>query len=190
MRASGSLGRYVPAIIELAVDLRSRSPLPEAALTDDDATSLFARILPWRLDKTSALGTLVPSGVWPQSCKARYGAALAQAAGGDGGSLAQVFAHCDVFWQEYPETLIGVLPKVKAHRHELAAALRFHRDQDMTYSYANIPFRELADIVRYRDLARLIGDEDEAKRWQAIFARFDKVLSDRRRLIAFMLWTR
>ena len=78
---------------------------------------------------------------------------------------------------------MGVLPLVKTHREELADC----SGSTPRSAPCRFPFVELVDLACYRDFARLVGDEEGANRAQAIFSRFDRVLSDEQKVIALLM---
>lgn len=122
--------------------------------------------------------------VLPEDCPIRE--PFAAALGGDGGPLAAALEYCSLFWSQvdYVEAL---LPRVRKHRAELAGSLRMLRD-DSAIGLAS-PFRLLDDYARYRDLARLAGDDEEAARWDELAGKFVRVLGDRRRAQALAIAT-
>jgi len=127
---------------------------------------------------------------YPEQCIAEANAAIRSAQLGDGGALAAVLTRCSVFYGSSERALLGVLPLVKANRSALSRALRLHRDSLTTYSLDWIPFHLINDLVGYRELARFSGDAEEARVLQDIIDRNSAVLADRRKLTAFLFWTR
>ena len=104
---------------------------------------------------------------------------------GDGGPLAEVLRTCNVPRIDPEAWLPAVLPHVTRHRAELATVVRSYRS-----SYpARAPFALVAEQASYGDMSHLIGDDDEARRWQAIIDRHAAMLSDRRRVIALAIWS-
>lgn len=120
--------------------------------------------------------------VFPEDCSIRE--PFLDAVRGDGGPIAEVLRRCRLYWPEHAY-LEALLPRVKRHRAELAVALRMFRER----SIGGSPFRMLDHYARYRDLARLAGDAEEAARWQELVDRFVTVLADRRRAQALAIAT-
>ncbi len=128
-----------------------------------------------------------PLQVSPEACTDRVTAAYASAAAGDGGPLAAVFHDCDV--EELDgEALANVLPMVHRNREALAMALRTWNAEPAGWVDTTSTMAFVAEALDRRDLARLVGDEAGAARWQAIIARHAAVFADRDRLIAMLLW--
>jgi hypothetical protein len=119
----------------------------------------------------------------PPACTTMAVRALDEAAAGDGLVLAHLFEHCiDVPAMSIdPLYLFAVAPSVTKHREELAIALR-NWPLD-----GGLPFGQVHAFAIKRDLARLLGDDAEATRLQAIVDRHAKVLGDRDRVTAIFL---
>jgi hypothetical protein len=123
---------------------------------------------------------------FPKSCELHE--AVRQALAGDGGPLTRVFRTCDVSWPMSRPWLPAVLPHVAQHRTELAAVVRSYRSS-RSLGYRQSRFDVLHDFALYRDTARLVGDDEDATAWQAIIDRHAAMLSDRRRVVAFAIWS-
>jgi hypothetical protein len=109
---------------------------------------------------------------------------VAEAELGDGAALAAWLRTSDPVVNVTP-MIIGVLPRVRVHRSELAAALRFVDTRDL----AGDIFRSIDHLAVRRDLARLAGDDELARTEQRVIERRAAMLADHRRLIALQLWT-
>lgn len=132
----------------------------------------------------------VDSPMWMDyECKWDCKVARVIAQAGDGAALARYLRTSGIDWSTMSELLLGVLPLVTTHRAELVAAARFARDERAMTNFDTIPFRLLKDVATYRDVSRLAGDTEETRRWSELFDRHASILSDRRRVIAFVLWT-
>jgi hypothetical protein len=119
-------------------------------------------------------------------CKTSARGALEAAVAGDGSPLAGVLERCRLSWLGNAGLILAVLPRVTRHRAELAEALHwFHRGYDRRPADV---LGAVAEHAAHRDLARLAGDEAEAKRWQAVIDRQMKVLDDRDKVVALELW--
>ena len=81
--------------------------------------------------------------------------------------------------------LPAIVARVTTHREELAVGLRHVRNFETDPTR---PFQFLDDYALYRDLARLVGDEEDAARWQARISRHAAMLADRDHVIAFAIW--
>ena len=121
-------------------------------------------------------------------CEPDLTAALSAARAGDGLALASVLERCTFVHRRFPSVLFGVVPLVKHHRAELAAALRMHRDAMIDFKFDTDAFNLLDSAFANRELARLIGDGDEEARWRTIFDRHAAPLSDPDKLQALLLW--
>ena len=84
-------------------------------------------------------------------------------------------------------TLLAVAPLVRIGRAELARSVRHIRI--WSSSRMPDPFERINHAANRRDLARMLGDTAEEARWQQIIDRHVAVFSDRRRLMALLLWT-
>lgn len=85
--------------------------------------------------------------------------------------------------------LLAVAPYLRAHRSEIAALQRLRPNHELERLRPDFMFTVSKQAAEARDLARLLGDEEEAQRWQALFERHAAVLADKQRLIALLLWT-
>ena len=119
---------------------------------------------------------------------AQFRAALQRAADGDGLGLVAALHEEFLQWQAFALPVLGVLPRITSHREEAMAALRLFRNDLAGYAGSDIPFRAVSDYIQYRDIARLIGDTEDAKQWQTIIDRHTAVFRDRQRLIALVFW--
>ncbi|HEX4451273.1 MAG TPA: hypothetical protein VH143_10410 [Kofleriaceae bacterium] len=117
--------------------------------------------------------------------------ALNAAVAGDGEPLAKMLRDCPRFSFFGSEVLdvLAVLPHVVSHRDAVAAAVRQLRDELLPVDDDHIPFAEIGVLAKYEALARLAGDRVSAQQWQAMRSRFDDVLADRRKIIAYLFWT-
>jgi hypothetical protein len=79
------------------------------------------------------------------------------------------------------EYLLAIAPSVKAHREELARAIRNRPRSGID------PTDLVHELAIERDLLRLLGDTKGAERWQAIIDRHAKALGDREKLKALLL---
>ena len=89
-------------------------------------------------------------------------------------------------WYSTP-ALLGVLPRIDKGRPELAARIPYLHTLFGT-SFNDVPFVIVRDAALHRDLAKLSGDTDGAKRWQALIDRHLAALADHDRLVAMMVW--
>ena len=80
--------------------------------------------------------------------------------------------------------MLAVAPRVTAHREELAAELRVYHG---IFRSKLDPFAIVVDGATRRDLARQLGDEPTAQRWQRIIDAQAKLFADRERLEALLL---
>jgi hypothetical protein len=116
-----------------------------------------------------------------EDCAGLMVSALAEATRGDGLALANHLETCVDHTLE-PAYLFAVIPTVTHHREELAAALR-----NWPLSIGNTVFDQVHAFAIKRDLARLLGDSNEATRLQTIIDRHAKVFADRDRITALFL---
>jgi hypothetical protein len=118
-------------------------------------------------------------------CEAQSASAFARAFEGDGRELATLLRQCTIHGLE-TWRLIGIAPKVKRHREELAAAARFQRDF-LWSEPRDLPFDVIRAATRARVLSGLLGDNEEAVRWQAIIDRQAAPLADPRVVVALIV---
>jgi hypothetical protein len=118
----------------------------------------------------------------------QFRANLERAANGDGLGLVAALQEPYLQWQAFALPVLGLLPRITSHREEAIAALRMFRNDYTGYEGAVVPFRVVADDIQYRDVARLAGDTEDAKQWQAIIDRYAAVFRDRQRLTALVFW--
>jgi hypothetical protein len=119
-------------------------------------------------------------------CRLREG--LDAAVTGDGESLAHRLGGCHPLRESQVWfDLLAVLPHVTSHRDEVAVALRRTREVG---TMVDDPFALARQAARMRDTSRLAGDVRDAVSWAEIFARYDHVLSDRQKLLAYIAWQR
>jgi hypothetical protein len=123
---------------------------------------------------------------FPESCNDRLAAAVAAAQRGDGRPLATAMYACNVYSGFGVSTLLGVLPRVTEGRPELASALRWWDDIGSLGAYK--PFSNVAYAAAHRDIARFVGDNESAERWGEMAERLTRVLEDRTRTVALILW--
>jgi hypothetical protein len=97
-------------------------------------------------------------------------------------SLIAAIDNCGISHDE-ALAILSVLPRIKKDRGSLIARLRL-RSSRIAFDSPSEMFETVSDA---RGLARLVGDERETHRLQAISDRLAAVLSDRRRLIGLML---
>jgi hypothetical protein len=103
---------------------------------------------------------------------------------GDGGLLLGMIATCSLFSNVSMQYLLALAPRIKEHRAELATLLHY-LDEPFGPHFPEVPFRFIAQAAFRRDLARLLGDEPEAVRWQNIVEAHLRVLADRDKVVAF-----
>jgi hypothetical protein len=113
--------------------------------------------------------------------------ALATAATGNGAPLARLLGRCRMLFDANAGFILAVAPRVTSNRAELAAALRTFHDGLGPSSYG-APFSEIVEAATRRDLARMTGDEASAARWQRIVTAQAKLLGDREKVEALLLW--
>jgi hypothetical protein len=113
--------------------------------------------------------------------------ALEAAIHGDGRPLAHYIENSRPLFDADVGAVLAVVPFVREHRVELAAALRTFHERYGT-SVERLPFAQLADAAMRRDLAHLAGDDDSARRWQKLVDAQLAVIADRDKLTAFLLW--
>lgn len=173
-------------VLSLLVDLY------EGAQTSEPARKALREVLEspdgWRYDFEPLL---LRTGL-PFSISARYTngqrptRALERAREGDGAELLHELSS-DYGGMIRDEELLAVWPLVRTHRAELARAVRW-RERDRWSR--ELPYDLAVRAFWRRDLARQLGDEAEAARWQQRYRRADEVLSDRRRLVSLLLLER
>lgn len=118
-----------------------------------------------------------------------YGSALDGAADGDGGSLAaRLHERSGDRWS--PMDVAAVLPRVTRDRDALLKALTvvsqtYAQESDADNDY---PIGLLGLAIEMRAMYRLAGLKDQAKHWDEIYKRIDTALSDRKRLVALLIW--
>lgn len=120
-------------------------------------------------------------------CSSEMRQALGTAAAGNGAPLATLLGHCRMLFDANAGFILAVAPRVTSNRGELAAALRAFHDGLGPSSYG-APFSEIVEAATRRDLARMTGDEASAARWQRIVTAQAKLLGDRERLEALLVW--
>ena len=120
-------------------------------------------------------------------CDAELRAAFTTAAHGDGGPLAELLGRCRMLFDANVGFVLAVAPRVTQHRAELSAQLRAFHDGFGPSTYG-APFSIIVEAAARRDLARLTGDEATAARWQHIISAQAKLLSDRDKVEALLLW--
>ncbi len=113
--------------------------------------------------------------------------ALQRAEAGDGLPLAHELGGNDLTWWSDSDVLAAI-PRIKTGRDELARALPWATPSNAHPLDFDFPWGvALCAAVRRTTLA-MLGDAAEAKRWDDIYRRYDKALSDKQRLAALILW--
>jgi hypothetical protein len=120
-------------------------------------------------------------------CDRDLRAALAATSTGDGAPLAKLLGRCRLLFDANAGFILAVAPRVTSNRAELAAALRAFHDGLGPSGYG-AQFSEIDEAAPLRDLARMTGDETSAARWQRIVTAQAKLLGDRERLEALLVW--
>jgi hypothetical protein len=118
-----------------------------------------------------------------QGCRDEVNVALHSAVTGDGEALAAAITHCDGTYNLAP-SLLGVLPRIKTHRDQLADALARTSDGNL---FDELPFKFLEQAAVRRDALHLVGADAAADRWQAIVTAQVHQLADRDRAVAWLL---
>jgi hypothetical protein len=121
----------------------------------------------------------------PETCIKDGTAALAKAAAGDGNPLADLMTECDVSSYMDFMPVYAALVNVKTGRDRLAT--RFHYIHG-SYGLFGEPLRVLHRAVLRRDLAHLLGDEQEAQRYQAVIDHHMAAFADPKHLIGLLLY--
>lgn len=111
----------------------------------------------------------------------RYNEALNAALRGDGDALAREMALNA--WDD--GDLLAVLPWIQRGREDVIRQLAWSAPAPQ-FPYAPISVQLIRSAMR-RTVLALAGADDEAARWDAIYRRFDAMLSDRRRAVALFL---
>lgn len=120
-------------------------------------------------------------------CDAKLREAFTTAAHGDGGPLADLLGRCRMLFDANVGFVLAVAPRVTQHRAELAAQLRAFHDGFGPSTYG-APFSIVVEAAARRDLARLTGDDATAARWQRLISAQAKLLSDRDKVEALLVW--
>jgi hypothetical protein len=120
-------------------------------------------------------------------CNRELQEALTTAAAGNGAPLGRLLRSCRMLFDGNAGFILAVAPRVTSNRAELAAGLRVFHDGLGPSSYG-APFSEIVEAAARRDLARMAGDEASAARWQRIVTAQAKLLGDREKLEALLLW--
>jgi hypothetical protein len=85
--------------------------------------------------------------------------------------------------------LIAVLPRVTQHRAELVQQLRYRAPDAHISTLDPPPVGQALRAFQRRELFEAAGLSADAARWSAIYRRIDRVLGDRDRLVAMMIWS-
>ncbi|MCW5802153.1 MAG: hypothetical protein KIT31_07180 [Deltaproteobacteria bacterium] len=128
-------------------------------------------------------------------CPERTKVAIERAQAGNGTDLAAALREChQLDWHTIRPVLLGVGPRIKHGRDEVARVVRLIFDESSSLvnasrSLANErnTFRYLPNVAGHRNVARLLGDEEEAVRLQTILDRYAAMFADPQRLLAFLL---
>jgi hypothetical protein len=165
--------------LRAAIELHTAAPQIAAGPDPHPAIAEQIELRDGRMPDTAEIETLEGHDVMV--------AAVRAALAGDGGPLADVLSRYQVMWDEEVGYVLAVLPHVTRHRAELAAALHwFHADYGSSIDEGPLSIVEHAMLRR--DLARLAGDEPEARRWQAVIDHQLPVLLDPQKMTALLLW--
>jgi hypothetical protein len=103
---------------------------------------------------------------------------------GDGGPLAAKLLAGDGPSQL---DLIGVLPRIRTHRQEVLRALRI-RWEYLGYREIASPFAASHYAALERDIARLAGDREAERRWQAIVDAHARAYTAKDVLVSLLVW--
>jgi hypothetical protein len=180
--------------LELALQVNLGEPIGPAGLADP--TTLARVTFP---DYIMSEFGLTPKqrdalhtsrGVYVPNCQNDEQTGYSDAMSGDGQRLASFIEYCGDMPSTFRRSMLAALPYVVRHREELRAAIRgFHiSDRFNGGEPDGSPFQFVRDAVTQRDLMRVSGNTDLAARWQAIVDRHARMLADRDRAIASMLW--
>jgi len=115
-----------------------------------------------------------------------YKAAMGQARRGDGRALVRHIGGRN-WWSELD--VIGALPRLTVGREQVVQAIRY-ADRSWADNFSldtDYPFNLVVTAFVRRELFKLAGLPDEAKRWDEMYRRLDTVFSDRKKLVALML---
>jgi hypothetical protein len=82
--------------------------------------------------------------------------------------------------------LLAVMPHIKNNREAFARELPHLPINN--YIYGEHVFRNALNAFMRRELLEAVGALDEAKRWDEIYRRFDRVFRDRQKLVALVLY--
>jgi hypothetical protein len=122
------------------------------------------------------------------NCNAEVMPAFQRAMDGDGDALASLMEACgNRVYDEFETALLAVLPRVKVHRAELAAAVRA-LELDWRPRDASHLLGFLIQQLTRRDLLRLAGEDALAARVQQHMDRHLAMLADRDKALALMFW--
>jgi hypothetical protein len=119
----------------------------------------------------------------------KYTLALAAASAGDGTSLAGYLMQRRPWSPLRDGDVAAVLPRLHTGRDELARQLAWTaaRGTGGALDY-HFPFGLVGHAIERRTALRLAGDATETARWDAIYRRHSAMLSDRRKVVALMMW--
>ena len=113
--------------------------------------------------------------------------ALRAAMNGDGTKLVEVMSAKYSWWHDIDA--MAVLPRVTNTREQIATLLETHRSTDSgrTWYGSRKLFEVAARAIQRRGVLALAGRAESAAAWDAIYRRYDRVLSDRKRLVMLMV---
>jgi hypothetical protein len=117
-------------------------------------------------------------------CKPIAEAALPDILAGNGDSLADLIERCSLEVDADPELFLALAQRVTTGKARVATALA-----NLEGLPPSPPMDALQVAASRRDLARAYGDTVSAKRWQDIVDRHARVLADKQRFLALLVWT-
>ena len=176
--------RFDPQQLDLEIQLREGAPRLDLEPFDEHAgfrqsTASDHAALRWGVVSRSVVHAFMP---YAYSTLEPAQVAMRAAARGDGGPLAEIVERSNGPWLAGSAAILSVLPKLTHGRERLAGALQ-SIGGPRTYEL----FGYLRSLAVWRDVARASGDLATAARCQVILDRYVKMLSDRDKLIAFLL---
>ncbi|MEO8703313.1 MAG: hypothetical protein ABI867_24920 [Kofleriaceae bacterium] len=118
---------------------------------------------------------------------ADFKAALFEAMQGDGIPLARYLTTATTPWWADGDVL-AVFPQIQSGRDAVRAAVVGTKPREANLVAWHAEFGQIGYAIERRAVLRIVGATAEAARWDAIVHRLDAMLSDRRRLVALLLW--
>lgn len=171
--------------LEIGIAVRTGGPLPASIAEVHPAVADAASLRGARGPRTDAVAARFAT--FEQACVPLVEAAFDPARQSEGGPLAEVLERCTIHWSRAPVLLLARLPSITSERDRVNRAARLLRDS-FGSGTLGLPFRFLQRAAIERDLARLTDTPEAAAAWQALIDAHARVLADRDRMIAMILW--